>query len=206
MFSKFKPVVDAIASEIPTLALNSWYLDDGHQVGSLEEIQSAVDIIQRVGGPLGLILSTSATVDPPANPKSRVWSPLSGIGDQNQDPLNRGIPKVRSGSGIIVLGAPVGYEAFVREALHDRTEKVRQSTELLPLLQDPHCEFVLLRSCLATPKVMFMLRALDTSKFGDLLEEFDGITRGALSKILGTPVSDLQWEQAKLTAAMKGWV
>ena len=126
------------------------------------------------------------------------------INKKNQDPLNRGIPKVRSGSGIIVLGAPVGYEAFVREALHDRTEKVRQSTELLPLLQDPHCEFVLLRSCLATPKVMFMLRALDTSQLGNLLDEFDGITRGALSKILGTPVSDIQWEQAKLPAAMGG--
>ena len=163
-------------------------MDDGHQAGTQEEVQSVVDIIQRVGGPLGLILSTAATVTPHAIPKCKVWSPLSGIGDQDQDPLNRGIPKVRSGSGIIVLGAPVGYDAFTREVLEHRIEKVRQVTELLPLLRDPHCEFVLLRSCLATPKVMFMLRALDTSKFGDQLDVFDGITRGALSRILGSPV------------------
>ena len=78
------------------------------------------------------------------------------------------------------------------------------TTELLPLLKDPHCEFVLLRSCLALPKVMFLLRALDTSEHTDLLETFDSITRGALSRILGTAVSDQQWLQAKLPVAMGG--
>ena len=199
-----KPVVDAIAMEVPGLALNAWFLDDGHLVGTLEEIKCVVDLILREGRPRGLILSTAATVSAPSEPKTKLWSPLSGVGDQDQDPLNRGIPKVRAGSGIIVLGAPVGYDAFAREVLHDRIEKVRQVTELLPLLQDPHCEFMLLRSCLALPKVMFLLRALDTSRFGDLLEEFDATTRGALSKILGTPVQDLHWEQAKLPAAMGG--
>ena len=158
----------------------------------------------REGRPRGLILSTAATVSLPSEPKTKLWSPLSGIGDQEQDPLNRGIPKVRSGSGITVLGAPVGYDAYAREVLLGRIEKVRQVTELLPLLKDPHCEFVLLRSCLALPKVMFLLRALDTSRFGDLLDQFDAITRGALSQILGTPVEDVHWEQAKLPAAMGG--
>ena len=51
---------------------------------------------------------------------------------------------------------------------------------------------------------MFLLRALDTSEHTDLLENFDSITRGALSKILGAAVSDDQWLQAKLPAAMGG--
>ena len=51
---------------------------------------------------------------------------------------------------------------------------------------------------------MFLLRSLDTTPYGDLLEEFDSITRGALSTILGPPVSDLQWEQAKLPVPMGG--
>ena len=51
---------------------------------------------------------------------------------------------------------------------------------------------------------MFLLRALDTTAKGDLLDEFDSMTRGALSKILGTPVSDVQWEQAKLPSSMGG--
>ena len=88
--------------------------------------------------------------------------------------------------------------------MRKKVDKIRHTTELLPLLRDPHCEFVLLRSCLALPKVMFLLRALDTSEHTDLLENFDSITRGALSKILGAAVSDDQWLQAKLPAAMGG--
>ena len=49
---------------------------------------------------------------PPSLPKSVVWSPLDGIGDNEQDPLLREIPKVKAGDGIVVLGAPVGYHAF----------------------------------------------------------------------------------------------
>ena len=38
----------------------------------------------------------------------------------------------------------------------------------------------------------------------DLLETFDSITRGALCRILGSAVSDLQWLQARLPVAMGG--
>ena len=49
-----------------------------------------------------------------------------------------------------------------------------------------------------------MLRALDTSGFGDLREEFDEITRAALNGIVGTPVTNLQLEQAKLPVSLGG--
>ena len=86
----------------------------------------------------------------------------------------------------------------------EKIEKVLQVTELLPHLREPHLEFVLLRSCLSLPKVMFLLRALDTTEHRDLLGTFDSITRGALSRILGSPVTDDQWAQAKLPVAMGG--
>ena len=197
-----KLVVDVIKEEVPTLALNAWYLDDGHQVGTLEELTKVVDIIIREGTPRGLILSTSATVQPPSHPKTTVWSPMDV--SSAQDPLHRGIPKVQAGEGIVVLGAPVGYRAFTHAKLEERVEKVRQVTELLPLLEDPHSEYVLLRSCLALPKVMFMLRAVNTMEHQEVLAKYDSITRGALSRILGTPVSDLQWAQSKLPVAMGG--
>ena len=106
--------------------------------------------------------------------------------------------------GITVLGAPVGWREFVREKFIDKIEKVRQITELLHHLRDPHSEFVLLRSCLSLPKVMFLLRALNTTEHRDLLDSFDSITRGALCRILGSPVTDHQWGQAKLPVAMGG--
>ena len=51
---------------------------------------------------------------------------------------------------------------------------------------------------------MFNLRTVDTTPFLPLLEEFDHITREALVRILGSPVTDQQWQQAKLPVAMGG--
>ena len=199
-----KPVVDAIEAQVPTLSLNAWYCDDGNLHGTKPELATVVDIILQEGGPRGLILSTSNTVQPPKLPKSSVWSPMDGVDDRDQDPLQRGVPKVRSSDGITVLGAPVRWRDFVREKVVEKIEKVRQVTELLPHLREPHLEFVLLRSCLSLPKVMFLLRALDTSEHQDLLDTFDSITRGALCRILGSPVTDDQWAQAKLPVAVGG--
>ena len=199
-----KPVVDIIEEQVPTLSLNAWYCDDGNIHGTKNELATVVDIIQQEGRRRGLILSTSATVQPPKQPKSCVWSPMDGVDDLDQDPLLRGVPKVKSSDGITVLGAPVGWREYVREKIAEKIEKVRLITELLRHLKDPHSEFVLLRSCLSLPKVMFLLRALDTTEHQDLLESFDSITRGALSRILGYPVTDNQWAQGKLPAAMGG--
>ena len=71
-------------------------------------------------------------------------------------------------------------------------------------MEDPHAEFCLLRSCLALPKMMFNLRTVDTTPFLPLLQEFDRITREALVRILGSPVNEQQWHQAKLPVSMGG--
>ena len=83
-------------------------------------------------------------------------------------------------------------------------EKIKDITALLPLLEDPHTEFVLLRSCLALPKISFLLRAVDTSRHVPLLQDFDQVTREALIRILGAPVDDRTWQQGKLPVAMGG--
>ena len=77
-------------------------------------------------------------------------------------------------------------------------------TDLLPLLEDSHTEFVLLRSCLSLPKISFLLRAVDTSSHTALLQEFDQVTREALIRILGAPVFDRTWQQSKLPVSMGG--
>ena len=71
--------------------------------------------------------------------------------------------------GIILLGAPLGSEAFVKEAIKSKVSKVEEISALLPLLEDPHTEFVLLRSCLALPKIAFILRTVDTASHIDVL-------------------------------------
>ena len=192
-----------IAEEVPGLRLNAWFLDDGTLVGTREELELVVDILERDGPARGLVLSTSRSVKAPAIPKSSVWCPRPAGEAGNPDPLGRGIPQVLE-EGIVVLGAPIGSRAFVQQRLRKRVDKVRDITALLPDIKDPHTEFVILRSCLSLPKIMFSLRTVDTSTLLDELKDFDSINREAVSRIMGPPLSDQQWEQAKLPVHMGG--
>ena len=197
-----QPVVDLIQQQVPTLKLNVWFHDDGHQVGTLPELETVVSILEREGPPRGLILSTAATVTPPSTPKTKLWCPLD-VSDQLH-PLGRGISRVRASSGITVLGAPVGYNQYVREKLQEKISKIEETTQALALIKNPQIEYVLLSSCLALRKFMFFLRTTDTSTMDDILSQFDTITREALSRIVAFPLTDLQWRQAKLPCSMGG--
>ena len=193
-----------IEEEVPDLDVNAWYLDDGDLAGTKEQLQQAVDILLREGPPRGFVLSVRENVTFPSEPKSLVWCPVDLHGATGDaDPLDRGVPRHR-GLGVTVLGAPVGNEEAVKEALQKRVDKVEQITSLLHNMKDPHMEFCLLRSCLALPKIMFNVRTVDTTPFLPLLQEFDRTTREALVRILGSPVSDQQWQQAKLPVSMGG--
>ena len=114
----------------------------------------------------------------------------------NLDLLNKGILRVR-GLGITLLGTLVGHQGFVAEALQEKVEKIASITSLLPDLRDPHVQFCLLGSCLALPKMMFLLRTDDTSSHQEILSEFDQHVREALIRILGSTLEDVAWEQAK---------
>ena len=195
-----QPIIETITTEVPGLKVNAWYLDDGTLAGTMADLQKAVDIILREGPARGLHLSTANTVLPPLLPKSTVWSPYDSDSD---DPLDRGIPRVMD-PGIVLLGSPIGDLQFTQEWIKRKVAKVKDITDHLPYLQDAHVEFVLLRSCLSLPKVMFILRTTDPTNNQALWEEFDCITREALTRILGTPVGDSQWSQAKLPVSMGG--
>ena len=186
------PVITKIGEEVPNLKLNEWYLDDGDLAGTKESLTQAVDIIKQEGPPRGLYLSTR---------KSTVWCPSNPNG--MEDPLNRGIPSIRE-NGITILGSPVGSPQFIRERIQSKVDKIREITNKLPLLQDAHTEFVLLRSCLSMPKVMYILRTTDPTTHQDIWKEFDNLTREALTKILGPSVNNIQWAQALLPVSMTG--
>ena len=46
-----EPIVEKIASEVPSLLFNGWYLDDGILCGNLDDIAAALSIIT-VDGPI----------------------------------------------------------------------------------------------------------------------------------------------------------
>ena len=194
-----QPIVEMIQQAVPTLKANEWYLDDGTVAGRREELLKVVDIILVHGPARGLILSTAATS---SRPKSTVWCPHA-IARQEHDPLNRGIPSIQE-DGIVLLGSPIGCSQFERLAMESRIDKVKELTARLPLMQDAHTEYVLLRSCLSIPKVMFSLRTTDPTHHQILWQRFDSIIRESLIRIIGVPVNDTQWLQAQLPVSKGG--
>ena len=196
------PILIIIQEQVPSLALNAWFLDDGTSIGSAAEVAHVVEILLREGPGRGLFLSTRNTVRPPSKPKTTAWSRLGAADDQGV--LAESGVLLLHEPGVILLGAPIGSDNFVREALQAKKEKVAEISALLPHLQDPHTEFALLRSCLALPKLLFSLRTVSTTEHQDVLTEFDQVTREGLTRILGTPIPDLQWNQSKLPVAMGG--
>ena len=144
-----QPIVDRIQQQVPTLLANEWYLDDGGVAGKLEELQRVVDIILEHGPSRGLILSTAVNC---RRPKSTIWYPSATAAQfTNQDPLERGIPLVNE-DGIVLLGSPIGSREFEKHAINKRIDKVREISDMLPLMKDAQAEYVLLRSCLSIPK------------------------------------------------------
>ena len=103
-----------------------------------------------------------------------------------------------------MLGALIGSKEYVEEETAKKVEKIREIISLLPLLEDPHTEFALLRNCLAYPKLSFLLRTVDTTPMSDKLQEFDRITREGLIRIIGCPVGEKAWHQAKLPVSAGG--
>ena len=196
------PVIISIVMQVPSLALHTWFLDDGTLIGTADELGQVVDVLLQEGPARGLFLSTRNTVDDPTKAKTTVWS--RPVDNDDDEPIQRGIPRVRE-AGITLLGAPIGDQSFVEAFLKKKVEKVAEITGLLPHLQDPHTEFSLLRSCLSLPKLMFTLRTVATTPHHQAsLSKFDQLTREALTRILGTPIPDLQWDQAKLPVALGG--
>ena len=86
----------------------------------------------------------------------------------------------------------------------EKIQAVRDMTIQLPLINDPHSEFVLLRSCFSLPKVMFLLRSIDPTHHQELWRLFDSMIRDTLTNILGSSVTDQQWAQGQLPVSMGG--
>ena len=98
------PVVKCIKAEVPTLALNAWYLDDGTLVGPPEELSAALHIIKQDGPSVGLHLNRG---------KSLLFVPRDCVALQS--PLPPEIPITHA--GFCLLGSPIGSPTFCVEVL-----------------------------------------------------------------------------------------
>ena len=133
-----QPLLEKIRSEVPSLLLNAWYLDDGTLIGSPECLSSALSIVEREGPQVGLHLNRS---------KSLVHSPADV--NPSTSPLPSEIPV--TSEGFSLLGCPIGPPSFCEEILGRRVDDIKEALQVLRSMEDSQLETALLRSCLAFP-------------------------------------------------------
>jgi len=167
-----------------------WYLDDAILCGSADQLATAVDLIQSKASDIGLVLNLH---------KSQLWSPSPVV----QDGV-LGIARVACAEGVKVLGTPIGSSAFVDGYIASTVQNLEDVIGLLPALSCPHSAFLLLKYCLSACKVMHLLRSLPYLKGAHLAQRSTSIIRDALSVIVGVPLSELQWELARLPTSLGG--
>ena len=167
---------DVILHMPQELALNLWYLDDGHLVGSADAISQALATLENLGLEIGVCLNRS---------KCRVWGPASAALDLTPFPGITIVPW-QPESGIEVLGLPVDFPsslAFSRRKLNKIVSSLEDACHLLSSLGEPHHQHLLLRHCLDACRLTFFLRGHGARHLDELLDRAAGCIRRCLEDI-----------------------
>ncbi len=98
-------------------------------------------------------------------------------------------------------GPPISARLYTFQT---RVDKIKLSLNLLHTLEDSQAQTTLLRSCLALPKVVSVLRACPPSHVNTTAHDFDCSIRKALESIMGGPLSDWSWQKASLPCSKGG--
>ena len=159
-------IIEKIKESVPGLLIDAWYLDDGTLCGSQEDLAAALSIIEAEGPPRGLFLNRA---------KSFIFSPANS---PITHPLLCDIPT--SSGGFTLLGSPVGPSSYCEAVISKRVSKYQEVLSRLRKLEDSQMESTLLRSCLALPKVAYVLRTCPPSLIPKALGSFDSLMWDAL--------------------------
>ena len=175
------------------LDLNAWYLDDGTLVGP-RSVLSAV--LQELAGPevraLGLELNLA---------KCEVWWPSGDASFREFPPEVKRMPH----EGVDILKVPVGTDGYIASRLATVVTDMERVLSKLSLLEDPHVEYTLMRSCMGACKLVYRLRAAPAGpRTQEVLERADTALRNALERTLGTGVCSNAWRQAGFRASEGG--
>ena len=185
------PISERIDEEVPDLTINAWYLDDGTLCGSPEDLAKALKIIEEDGPSRGLHLNRA---------KSLLYVPADA--DISSNPLPPDIPTVQE--GFTLLGCPIGPPSFCETTMMKRLKKLQEALDMLPDMKDSQMEATLLRSCLALPKVAFILRTTPPSHIAEAIRAFDNSMRDALADLAGGPLPEWAWLKASLPSSRGG--
>ena len=171
-----QPVVERLREL--NLELHMWYLDDGLLVGNVAAIKAALAILKELLPWRGLELNPS---------KCKLFGP----GATSPDVAFDGIPRHSLDEGTVVLGVPIGNDAFVNTIVDDDCAKLTHMAERIGLLKSNIANFLLLRACFGACRINHLLRSLPFQHARLLAEKSSVFVRNALDEILGSPLPDI---------------
>ena len=192
-----------VVRKLPSsLHVNIWYLDDGHLVGNLDALDSALRIIATEGDHLGISINMS---------KCKLWGPAAANAEELvKYPTLAKIPQVSWAPkfGIRVLGLPVEHPSsvsFCESQMQAAVHGLEDACALLGHLGDPQIQHLLLRYCLDACRVMHFMRGIDCTPLQSLLQSASACVRSCLGDALGDrKLSELEWTQSTLPLRLGG--
>ena len=105
-----------------------------------------------------------------------------------------------SRDGIVILGCPVGSDAFTRAKVAEKLADYSRGMDMLPKLDHPQAAFKLLRDSF-NQRAGYLSRTLPPDVCSDLFEEFDDHVWRVTSEILGLDKLGLAVDDPRLFAA-----
>jgi len=165
-------------------AVKIGFMDDVTLSGSLQSVEQDVITVMDAASKTGLQLNTAKCEvimeDFTAIPTSSVLNSFLKV----------------EKAEMTLLGSPVLKGMAQDAAISHKIDELKRAVDRLSLLHS-HDALVLLKNCLAMPKLLYTLRTSDCSN-NPLLAQFDNTLKAALSAILNVDLSDDQWAQASL--------
>ena len=127
-----QPLIEEISTKFPSLS-QFWFMDDGSLVGTEPDLGGVIPMIQSRSAEIGLSLNYS---------KCTLWSSSSR---PITHPNLRAIPTVPSTEGVVLLGCPIGSDAFILRKCTETAIKFGVVCSKLHLVQHCQVEICILR-------------------------------------------------------------
>jgi hypothetical protein len=142
-----KDVVEKISRDVPNLALNVFYMDDGSILGDMDDVFKAWNIIKDVGPQVGFNMNVEKC--------KLAWA--TGI-VHPENPFGNSVESFPS-SNFTLLGSPIGDAEFCDAFVVAKSvKKAKMLGALLAQLKDSQVAFLLLYFCLSFSRMNFFLR------------------------------------------------
>jgi len=194
-----KAVTLRLASAIPTLFLNCWFLDDGVIAGTHGDVQRALEIL-RAAEPYGVVLNPGKC--------ELVWH-----SDKVRDeafppdfaPRNSPSGSKRLTDNFCLLGAPIGDAAHVLKHVETEVLKsVRVVWSRIAAMEDTQVAYTLLRATASANRVNHIIRTVPTKDLHTALDVFDRELQAATVAALKISPEGHRWLQCTLPTSLGG--